>query len=59
MFQAKIEESTKVCGLAGGLSGCHSSVAEHWLHKPGVLSLIPEDCRPFHFLYFSPQILFY
>ena len=34
------------------LSGCRSSVAEHWLHKPGVLSSIPGDCRPFTLLYF-------
>ena len=31
------------------LSGCRSSVAEHWLHKPGVLGSIPGDCRPFRF----------
>ena len=31
------------------LSGCHGSVTEHWLHKPGVLGSIPGDCRPFHF----------
>ena len=37
------------------LSGCRSSVAEHWLHKPGVLGSIPSDCRPFHFPLFSPQ----
>ena len=30
------------------LSGCRSSVAEHWLHKPGVLGSIPGGCRPFH-----------
>ena len=34
------------------LSGCCSSVAEHWLHKPGVLGSIPGHCRPFTFLYF-------
>ena len=27
------------------LSGCHSSVAEHW---PGVLGSIPGGCRPFN-----------
>ena len=32
------------------VSGYHSSVAEHWLHKPGVLGLIPGDCRVFHLL---------
>ena len=32
------------------LSGCHSSVAEHWQHKPSVMGLIPGDCQPFHFL---------
>ena len=37
------------------LSRCHSSVAEHWLHKPGVLGLIPGDCQPFHFPLFSPH----
>ena len=38
------------------LSGCHSSVAEHWLHKPGVvLGLIAGDCWPFHFPLFLPQ----
>ena len=31
------------------LSSCFSSVAEHWLHKPGILGLIPSDCQPFHF----------
>ena len=29
------------------LSGYYNSVAEHWLHKPGVLGLIPGDCQPF------------
>ena len=37
------------------LSGCRSSVAEHWLHKPGVLGSIPGGCRPFHFPLFSPH----
>ena len=36
-------------------SGCRSSVAEHWLHKPGVLGSIPSDCRPFHLPLFSPH----
>ena len=40
------------------LSGCRSSVAEHWLHKPGVLGLIPGDCRPFHFPVFLPHNIF-
>ena len=31
------------------------SVAEHWLHKPGVLGSVPGDCRPFHFPLFWPQ----
>ena len=31
------------------LSGRRSSVAEQWLHKPGVLGSIPGDCRPLHF----------
>ena len=30
------------------LSGCRSSVAEHCLHKPGVLGSIPGDFQPFH-----------
>ena len=29
------------------LSSCRSSVAEHWLHKPGVLGSIHGGCRPF------------
>ena len=37
------------------LSSCRSSVAEHWLNKPGVLGSIPCGCRPFHFPLFSPQ----
>ena len=36
------------CGSGGCLHGCHNSVAEHWLHKPGVLGSIPGDYRPFH-----------
>ena len=31
------------------LSSSHSSEAEHWLYKPGVLGSIPSSCRPFHF----------
>ena len=31
-------------------SACRSSVAEHWLHKPGVLGSKPA----FHFPLFSP-----
>ena len=31
------------------LSSCHSSVAEYWLHKPGLLGWIPGNCHPFHF----------
>ena len=37
------------------LSGCCGSVAEHCLHKPGVLGSIPGNCRPFHFALFSHQ----
>ena len=37
------------------LFGCDSLVAEHWLHKPGVLGSIPNDCQPFHFLYFTSK----
>ena len=29
------------------LSSCCSSMAEHWLHKPGVLVSIPSGCQPF------------
>ena len=29
------------------LSGCRSSVAEHWRHKPGVLGSTHGGCRPF------------
>ena len=32
-------------------AGCHSSVAQHWLHKSGVLGLIPGDCCLFTSLY--------
>ena len=38
------------------LSGCHSSVAEYWLYKPGVLGSIHGNFRPFHFPLFLPQI---
>ena len=31
------------------LSSCHSSVEEHWLHKPGALGSLPVDCQLFHF----------
>ena len=34
------------------LSGCHTSVAEHWLHKASVLGSIYTDCQPFHLFYF-------
>ena len=34
----------------GWLSGCRSSVAEHWLHKLSVLGSIPGDCQPLFFL---------
>ena len=40
------------------VGGCHVviySVAEHWLHKPGVLGSIPSDCQPFHFLSILPH----
>ena len=42
---------TEGCG-GWWLSGCCSSVAEHWLHKLGVLSLIPSSCWPFTSLHF-------
>ena len=29
-------------------SGCHSSVAEQWVHKADVLGSIPGDCQLFH-----------
>ena len=34
------------------LSGYHSSVAEYWLYKLGVLGLIASGCRQFHFSLF-------
>ena len=34
------------------LSGCHSSVADHWRLKPGVLGSTPEATGLFTFLYF-------
>ena len=37
------------------LSGCRSSVAEHWLHKPGVLGLVPSDHQPFYLPLFLPH----
>ena len=59
VFETKIEESEYIyiqedCE-GWWLSGCRSSVAEHWLHETGVLGSIPGDCQPFHFLLFSPQ----
>ena len=41
------------------LSGCHSSVAEHWLHKPcSVLGSIPGAYWPFHLsLFFTSKHL--
>ena len=47
----------KDCG-GWWLSGCCSSVAEHWLHKPSILGLICSDCRPFHFPLSSKFSLF-
>ena len=35
-YEAQIEESEKAGSCRESLSGCRSSVAEHWLHKPGV-----------------------
>ena len=35
------------------LSGCRSSVAEHWQLKTDVLGSIPGSCQPFHFLLVS------
>ena len=40
------------------LSGCHSSVAEHQLHKWSVLGLIPSGCQPFHCFYFTSNFKF-
>ena len=34
-------------GRLSRLSGCHTSVAEHWLHKASVLGSISTDCQPF------------
>ena len=42
----------KKAGRLSRLSGCHTSVAEHWLHKASVLGSIPSDYQPFHLLYF-------
>ena len=33
--------------MIGRLSGCHSSVVQHWQLGTGVLDLIPDDCWPF------------
>ena len=41
------------------LFGCRTSVAEHWLHKLGVLGLIPGDCCLFHFPQFRFPISVY
>ena len=38
----QISEKYKDWSLAG-------IEAEHWLHKPNVLGLIPVDCQPFRF----------
>ena len=54
-YEAQIEESEKAGSRRESLSGCRSSVAEHWLHKPGVLGSIPGGCRPFHFPLFAPH----
>ena len=37
------------------LSGCRSSVEEHWLYKPGVLGLISGGFRLFRFHLFLPH----
>ena len=39
---------TRICICCRRMS-CHSSVADHWVHKPGILGLIPGSCRTFHF----------
>ena len=39
------------------LFGCHSSVTEQWLHKPGILGSIPSSCWPFTSLYFASSHL--
>ena len=38
------------------LSGCCSSVAQHWLHKPGVLGSIPSNCWPFSVIFASKHL---
>ena len=55
-FSTTCTVPTKDC-KSWWLSGCHSSVAEHWLRKPGVLSLISSDCQPslFIVLYFAAK----
>ena len=53
-----IQDRVKVmhhCIKCRWLSSCRSSVAEHWVHKPGILGLISDDCWPFHFPLFSSQ----
>ena len=51
-----VAEENKQSSEGWWLSGCRSSVAQYWLHKPGVLGSIPGGFRPFHFPLFSPQI---
>ena len=44
----------KIVRAGAWLSGCRSSVAEHWLYKRQVVGSIPGGCRPFHFPLFLP-----
>ena len=41
------ERTTEDCE-SWWLSSCRNSVAEHWLHKPGVLGLIHSSCGSFY-----------
>ena len=56
-----IQDRVKVmrhCIKCRWLSGCRSSVAEHWPHKPGILGLISDDWWPFQFpLFFGSKHL--
>ena len=49
--------SHSVCAVRAPLWGNLVVMAEHWLHKPGVLGMIPGDCLPFHFPLFSLKYL--
>ena len=50
MFESLPQQLPAEEGGSWWLSVVYSSVAEHWLHNPGVLGSIPCDYRPFCFL---------